>query len=379
SFFRESATGKAIVTLDGDMLAVNAQLCSLFGYSEEELLQIKPRELRHPDDTQRIDTVYQSLLDGGPPVLGVSGKYRKRDGSEFHLLVSFSLVRDSKGHPLYFAAEMQDDSARRKAESALEVKVRESVQLNQELARSNADLERFAFVASHDLQEPLRKIRVFGGRLETALQKSDVSDAGRDYLARMLTSTARMQQLISDLLEFSRPTGPLKLKPVDMGKLAREAAADFDTAVETSGGRIEIGPMPTIQGEASRLRQLICNLVGNALKFHGDEPSVVQISSELVIKTEPAEKPGDEETQSRWWEIRIRDNGIGFDEKDLPRVLEVFGRLHPRHLFSGTGIGLAICRKVAQEHGGDIGATSKPGEGATFIVSLPENGPGTVH
>jgi PAS domain S-box-containing protein len=368
SFFHDSATGKAIIGLNGQMIAVNPQLCVLFGYGEEELLRLPPRQLRHPEDCDRIDDVYQSLLDGGPPVLGVLGRYITRDGRDAHLMGSFSLVRNSAGHPLYFAVEMQDDTARLAAEDALQVKMRESAQLNNELERSNADLRRFAYVASHDLQEPLRKIRIFGGRLEKALEKSDIAENSRDYLVRMLSSAARMQQLIADLLEFSRPRSPMKLEAVDLTELARDAASDFETSLEAAGGRIDIEELPTIPGESSRLRQMFCNLIGNALKFHGEEPALVQISAQSVFKAE-SDSPSGEAGQ--WWEIRIRDNGIGFDESDLPRVLEVFGRLHPRDRFSGTGIGLAICRKVAQEHGGDLSATSAPGQGTTFIVSLP--------
>jgi PAS domain S-box-containing protein len=385
SFFNESATGKAVVGLDGKMVAINPQLCHLFGYDEAEMLQLLPRDLRHPEDRDRIEAVYQSLLEGSAPILGVAGRYMKRGGDSIQLLVSFSLVRDSKGHPLYFAAEMQDDTARFEAESALKIKVREITKLNQELERSNSDLERFAFVASHDLQEPLRKIRVFGGRLEKELGKIGVSSEGMDYLSRVLSSAERMQQLIADLLEFSRPRGPMALKPVDLNQLVREAASDFDTSMEASGGKIEIEELPTIQGDASRLRQLLCNLIGNGLKFHGEEPPRVHISARQVDSAVHLRECFDDSGQNdsgqnrsqgeansqRYWEIRVRDNGIGFDEKELPRLLEVFGRLHPRNRFSGTGIGLAICRKVAQEHGGDITAQSRPGEGATFIVSLP--------
>jgi PAS domain S-box-containing protein len=381
SFFNESATGKAVVGLDGKMVAINSQLCHLFGYDEAEMLQLLPRDLRHPEDRDGIEAIYQSLLEGSRPVMGFAGRYMKRGGNPIQLLVSFSLVRDSKGHPLYFAVEMQDDTARFEAESALKIKVRESSKLNRELERSNSDLERFAFVASHDLQEPLRKIRVFGGRLEKELAKIGISEQGADYLARVLSSAERMQQLIADLLEFSRPTAPIASKPVDLTNLARDAASDFETSLEATGGKIEIGELPTIQGDASRLRQLLCNLIGNGLKFHGEEPPHVHVSARLAdsaphligLPDDNGDDSSDDDGKrdQRFWEIRVQDNGIGFDEKELPRLLEVFGRLHPRNRFSGTGIGLAICRKVAQEHGGDITATSRPGAGATFIVSLP--------
>ncbi|PQV63058.1 PAS domain S-box-containing protein [Abditibacterium utsteinense] len=354
SFFAATATGKAMIGLDGEILVVNPAMCGIFGYSEHEMLQKKPADLRGSGTGPQIDGIYQLLLQNEAPISNVQADYRRADGSEIHLLLSFSLVRDSTGHPLYFAVEMQDETARYQAETALAQKMGE-------VERSNIELERFAFVASHDLQEPLRKIRVFAGRLEHELNEKALSERGLDYLSRLSNAATRMQQLISDLLEFSRPRRAAPFETVDLEALVRDAASDFEVVLEKGGGALEIGALPRIEGDAARLRQLFCNLIGNALKFRAEAPPQVRISAQRV---ENAGRPG--------WEISVSDNGIGFDEADLPRVLEVFGRLHPRDRYAGTGIGLSICRKVAQEHGGDISAQSQSGEGATFLVFLPD-------
>ncbi|HEX8463349.1 MAG TPA: ATP-binding protein [Abditibacterium sp.] len=362
SFFQKSATGKAMIGLGGEFLAVNPELCRLLDYDEDALLQIAPHKLRHPDDAPRIEAVYAALLAGGPAVSGVTMRYFRSDGQVIHALLSLSLVHDSRGQALYFAVEMQDDSARRRAEAALQEKIGELASSNAELARSNAELERFAFIASHDLQEPLRKIRVFSGRLQSEAAKTQLSDAARDYLTRLSASAERMQQLVGDLLEFARLRRPPRRESVDLTLLARQAAADFEIQLLESGGRIEIGALPTLEGDRSRLSQLLCNLIGNALKFRGAAPPHVQIWAQLVAR---------QSAETECWEFFVRDNGIGFDEADWPRLLEVFGRLHPREQFPGTGIGLAICRKVVEEHGGELSAQSRPGAGATFRFTLP--------
>jgi len=230
------------------------------------------------------------------------------------------------------------------------------------LERVNADLQEFAYAASHDLQEPLRKIRTFGDRL---LQRwgASLPDEGRDYLARMQNAAARMQTLIDDLLAFSRVSSRAQpFQPVDLEALAHDVLQDLEARIEETGGRVVIDPLPTIEADPVQMRQLLQNLLANGLKFHrpGQAPTV-RLSGTLQ---NGADRP------SRC-ELRVADDGIGFDEKYLDRIFTIFQRLHGRSEYEGTGLGLAICRKIVERHHGRITAHSAPGQGATFVVTLP--------
>jgi light-regulated signal transduction histidine kinase (bacteriophytochrome) len=241
--------------------------------------------------------------------------------------------------------------------------------LTTRLEQSNRELQDFASVASHDLQEPLRKIQAFGDRLRTKFAQPLGPD-GRDYVDRMHAAAARMQTLINDLLSFSRVTTKAQpFAPVDLNEIARDVVSDLDARVESSGGRVEVGDLPTIDADPVQMRQLFQNLIANGLKFRRAEVApVVRVSSD--VPTEGG-TPADAEGRRKLCVIRIADNGIGFDEKYLDRIFDVFQRLHGRDQYEGTGIGLAVCRKIVERHGGAITAISRPGEGATFVISLP--------
>jgi PAS domain S-box-containing protein len=239
-----------------------------------------------------------------------------------------------------------------------------------ELGRSNEELEKFAYVASHDLQEPLRKIQAFGDRLGKKYKPVLGAD-GQEYVERMQAAATRMRRLIDDLLTFSRVTS--KAQPfteTDIGELVEDALSDLEVRITHSGGKIDVGPMPTVRGDPSQLRQLFLNLLGNALKFHRKD-----VSPEVTVRAVPwAELPGDAvppRPGGRGYRITVADNGIGFEQDYAERMFEVFQRLHGRGEYEGTGIGLAICRKIVQRHGGEITARGLPGRGATFIIDVP--------
>lgn len=239
-----------------------------------------------------------------------------------------------------------------------------------ELARSNAELQEFAYVASHDLQEPLRKIQTFGDRLKT--KYTDVlSDQGRDYLERMQNAAGRMQALIDDLLTLSRVTTRAQpFKPTNLTQVVQEVLSDLEVRIQKTGGQIEVGELPVVEADPVQIRQLLQNLLSNALKFHqDDQPPVIKISSELLPEQEQRSTAGIN-TALRC-QILIEDNGIGFEEKYLDRIFNAFQRLHSRSEYEGTGMGLAICRKIVERHEGSITANSLPGQGSTFIVTLP--------
>ena len=235
------------------------------------------------------------------------------------------------------------------------------------LEQNNQGLQQFAYVASHDLQEPLRKIQAFGDRLRDRCAPA-LGEQGLDYLGRMQNAASRMQALINGLLTYSRVTTNARpYTPVDMNRIAQEVLADLETRIAEVEATIEIGDLPVIEADPLQMRQLLQNLISNALKFHQENvPPVVKISAERLESHQPQDDP-----EAAWYQIDVADNGIGFDEKYLDRIFQMFQRLHGRGTYEGAGIGLAVCKKITDRHGGNITATSTPGKGATFSVTLP--------
>lgn len=235
----------------------------------------------------------------------------------------------------------------------------------EKLRISNRELEEFAYIASHDLQEPLRKIMAFGDRLKDKYTQT-LDDQGRDYLERMQNAARRMQNLINGLLTYSRvATKGQPFEPVDLSAVTKEVLSDLEVRIQEAGGTVEVAPLPTLAADPLQMRQLFQNLIGNALKFHkNDEPPLVKISVELIQDSEDS-------ADNKSCQIIVEDNGIGFDEKYKERIFGVFQRLHGKQEYEGTGIGLSVCKKIIERHGGKITAESAPGEGAKFIVSIP--------
>jgi signal transduction histidine kinase len=226
-----------------------------------------------------------------------------------------------------------------------------------ELARSNAELEQFASIASHDLQEPLRKVRTFTQQV-TVIEGERLSDRGRDYLERAGGAAERMQKLIEDLLKYSRvATHGRPFAPVDLAQVTRDVLEDLEAQVERSQAVVEVGPLPAISADPLQMRQLMQNLISNAIKFRRPE-----VTPRVLIEATA------DDGKIR---LTVRDNGIGFDPQYSRRIFRVFERLHGRGEYPGTGIGLALCRRIAERHGGTVFADSEPGKGATFTVTLP--------
>ncbi|HVR97057.1 MAG TPA: ATP-binding protein [Thermoanaerobaculia bacterium] len=252
-----------------------------------------------------------------------------------------------------------------RTQKSLVERTREVERINQELARSNRELESFASVASHDLQEPLRKITAFGDRLQSHCGET-LGDKGRDYLERMRSAATRMQGLIEDLLAYSRvTTRGQPFVSVSLARVTREVLSDLELRLERTGARVEVGELPTIEADPTQMRQLFQNLLSNALKFQrpGEVPRI-RVEGQMM-------PPGPRGAAAVGrCQIRVEDNGIGFDEKYLDRLFKPFQRLHGRSAYEGTGIGLAICEKIAVRHGGSITARSVPGQGACFLVEL---------
>lgn len=276
--------------------------------------------------------------------------------------IFFILFRNSaKIAELYHALER----ANSELEAKVDARTQALMQYSEELQRSNKELEAFAFVASHDLQEPLRKIRAFGDRLQQKYA-TELGERGADYVMRMQAASARMAGLIDDLLSFSRVT--TKQKPfveVDLNQLMKRVLDDLDYAIEESGAKVSVETLPSIDADASQMSQVFMNLIANSLKFRKPgEPPIINVTAEEMESPLVDDKRG-------WCCIKFSDEGIGFDPQYADRIFNLFQRLHGRDEYSGTGIGLALCRKIIERHGGSIDAESELGRGAIFILRLP--------
>jgi PAS domain S-box-containing protein len=314
----------------------------------------------------------QNIIRAGQPVINQEQfKVSPGDqsGQKRWSVATKVLWRDGQGNILGTVGITRDIHEQKMIQEALRQSEQKLRQFTTLLERSNRELQDFAYVASHDLQEPLRKIVVFGERLKE--KGSGQLDAeSLDYLERMQKAASRMQTLINDLLTFSRIT--TKARPfvqVDLAEIAREVVNDLEGRIEQVKGRVEVGILPLIDAEPLQMRQLFQNLIGNALKFRRpDAPPAVKVAAQIIVGPLP---DGGTAVAKKLCRLTVSDNGIGFDEKYLDRIFNVFQRLHSRNEYEGTGMGLAIARKIVLHHRGDITAKSKPGEGTTFIVTLP--------
>lgn len=344
---------------------------SHFPYASEgirDIYGVSPDEVRedatpvfarlHPDDLARVAA---SIDESARTLEPWRCEYRVRfeDGREIWV-EGYATPRREPGATSWHGY-ITDITQRKTTELAL-------AKAMADLGTYNRDLEDFASIASHDLQEPLRKIRLFGGRLLEAAASLDAEHL--DYLERMVAAAGRMSDLIDDLLVYARAGAePAASAPVPLGPLVTGVLGDLEARVEATGARIAIGPLPVVAGESSQLRQVFQNLIGNALKFvvAGRQP-------EIAIRAAPAEPPPG--SAGAWCEISVADNGIGFDPAQTGLIFAPFRRLHARAAYEGTGIGLAIVRRVVERHGGSIVPEPRPGEGVTFRLRLPLH-PGT--
>ena len=325
----------------------------------------------HPDDLARSKARWQVSVDNGIPY-EIEYRFRAADGTYRWFLARANPVRDENGRVARWLGTCADIDDRIQQADHLEDLVEARTLA---LRRSNEELEKFAYIASHDLQEPLRKIQAFGDRLSTRF-KAGLGEQGQDYIARMLDSSGRMRRLIDDLLSFSRvATKVAPLAPVDLNAVVREVLSDLEVRVAQTDGRVEVGTLPTLPADPVQMRQLFQNLIGNALKFQRPGvPPVVTVrakSLRAVPPDPPSRGTATLPTPPARCRLTVSDNGIGFEAQYANRIFELFQRLHGRSQYEGTGLGLAICKKIAERHGGTISAEGCPGEGSTFTIDLP--------
>ncbi|HEX9012101.1 MAG TPA: ATP-binding protein, partial [Anaerolineaceae bacterium] len=307
------------------------------------------------EDRRRVQQAVEGLRSGTDEIVL---EYRLCPGGDRTVWVQHQarLLCDETGRPLLVQGLLQDITARKEAEQALTLRTLQ-------LAHSNRELQDFVYIASHDLQEPLRKIQAFGERLR-GMYQAQLAGKGSDYIDRMTGAAARMQTMINGLLAYSRVTTRSQPPaPVDLNQVLQEVISDLEVSIERNRGRVETSPLPPVLADPLQMHGLLQNLIGNALKFH--RPGV-----DPVVRVSALPGGGEDYDGQDFVRIIVADNGIGFDEKYVDRIFQPFQRLHARTEFEGSGIGLAICRKIAEQYGGKITAASTPGEGAVFEVTL---------
>jgi PAS domain S-box-containing protein len=348
--FQLAASGIAHVGLDGRFLKVNRSLCEILGTTEGELVGRSVKEVSHPEDKDLTDAQRARVHEGELDSVRFEKRYIRKNGTPVWVELAVALARDPHGNPQYEIALFDDISERKCAEAALR-------EAHEELKRSNAELEQFAYVASHDLQEPLRMVssytqlvmRRYGERLD--------GDA-REFMAYVVDGAARMKQLIEDLLAYSRVgTKGKEFKPVPVENALKRAITNLHAAIGESGAEITHDALPTVDADEVQLAQLFQNLMGNAFKFRGPGKPHVHVSC-----IEKADE----------FEFHVKDNGIGIEAQYFERIFMLFQRLHTKGDYPGTGIGLAICKKVVERHGGRIWVESEPGQGSSFNFTLPK-------
>jgi PAS domain S-box-containing protein len=333
-----------------------------YGRGHEQLIGLQHLEV-FPDFQEDWLKHYQEALKG-KVYRCEEDVVQRADGSKDWLRWEVHPWRDEAGEIGGLVIFVEDITKRKIAENALRQSRAKLKKYTAELERSNKELENFAYISSHDLQEPLRKIQAFGDRLRTT-EYASLSERGRDYVDRMFNSAARMQTLINDLLAFSRlSTKQVNLGKIDLNQTVREVLSDLELVIEQTKAIISLDPLPTVEADATQMRQLFQNLITNAMKFTKNG-----VTPEVNIKCQVYRESVNEQ-EEEFAEISVSDNGIGFEERFIDRIFNIFQRLEGQK-YPGSGIGLAVCKKIAQRHGGDITAKSKPGEGATFIVKLP--------
>lgn len=351
------STPNALVMLDdlGRITLANSTAERMFGYAREELMG-QPVEILIPERLRLNHPEYRRGFMADPKArpMGAGRDLfgRRKDGTEIPVEIGLSPITTGEG--VRVLAAIVDITGRKRAEQELKA-------FAENLRQINAELEQFAYVASHDLQEPLRAVagcvqllqQRYQGRLD---QRAD------ELIFHIVEGAGRMQRLIQDLLAFSRVgTRGQQFKPTELQAVLDAALANLKAAIEESHATVTHDPLPTVSADPAQFVQLFQNLIGNALKFHSPgRPPVIHVGARR---------------QGQAWIVTVRDNGIGIEPQYFERIFDVFQRLHTRREYPGTGIGLAICRKIVERHGGRIWLESTPGEGTTFSFSIPEHKP----
>ena len=344
--FQSNIEGVIITDIRRQVLHVNNKVSVIAGYRNEDLIG-QPITMLLPAQEREVFINHWQDIKQGEPWQGES-LLQHSQGNLFPAWINVSGVKDETGNVTHFIVEFSDISAYRAAQRSLSKRT-------EELARSNKELEQFAYVASHDLQEPLRMVASFTQLLSRRYKGKLDADAD-EFIHYAVDGATRMQTLINDLLAYSRIGSRIKpFESVNLATVLQRALANLHLAIEESGAKIIYHELPSTQGDITQLTQLFQNLIGNAVKFRGELPPEIQ------IKLSDADN---------YWRFEIQDNGIGIAPEFFDRIFVIFQRLHNKEDYPGTGIGLSICKKIVERHGGQIEVKSERGEGAAFIFTL---------
>jgi PAS domain S-box-containing protein len=365
SLFYNSIDGILLTSPDGSILAANPEACRIFGRTEEEICAIGREGIVDMTDPKVIAFLDERAHTGKArgEITGI-----RKDGTKFPCEQSSALFKDKEGN-IRTSMIVRDISERKKTEEEL-TKYREHLEdlvkqrtaelekMTNELKRSNADLQQFAYAVSHDLQEPLNGMAMFLKLFEKRY-KGKFDNKADEFLDFMVDGMGRMKMLIKDLLAYSKvEIKGRSLELTNFSVTLEEAIFNLRSAIEESGAKLTYDLLPSVVADASQITRLFQNLIGNAIKYHGKDKPEIHIS---------AQKKGDE------WVFSVRDNGIGIESKYFEKIFDVFRRLHSIVEYKGTGIGLAICKKIVERHGGRIWVESAPGVGSIFYFTLPSN------
>lgn len=348
------------INLQGIITSWNTSSEKLFGYSANEIIG-KPIDILIPPTLLPIHNSKNLFNKVSERIEHYDTVRITKNGDVIPVALTLSTVKDKFGNIIGFSKIFQDITGRKKVEMQLQA-------FATALQRSNQELQDFATVASHDLQEPLRKIQAFSDELKE--ECGDTLNEEASYcLERLRDAATRMRALINSLLVLARvTTKPQPFISLDLNKVVQDVLFDLDIQIQQVKAQIEISNLPIIEADPIQIRQLFQNLLSNSLKFYNPEkPPVIKIYSQLVDIPNAKFLHQD----SKYYQINIEDNGIGFDEKYLGKIFTIFQRLHARDEYEGTGVGLALCRKIVERHSGSITARSSLGQGATFILLLP--------
>jgi len=370
--------------LEGIVHSWNEGARRIFGYEPEEMIG-QPITKLIPPDRQQEEPAILERLKRGERVDHFETKRITKNGIILDISLSISPIRDSGGRVIgasKIARNITDqkqaeriiseekEKFRLELEATVQERTNELAELNARLAKSNHELEQFAYITSHDLQEPLRKIHVFSELLEEGLNNgADAATLARN-LHRIKTASVRMSRLIKDVLEYSRLSRiELIAVPVDLNEIIKDVLLEFDLQIAEKKAVISIDPLPAIKGIDTQFHQLFRNLIGNSLKFSRQQPCIA-VRAE---KSPPGELPEilQRNATANFFRITIQDNGIGFEQQHANAIFGIFQRLNSQDAYGGSGIGLALCKKIVENHGGIITAVSEPGKGASFNVFLP--------